>query len=80
MSDDSASKLAAAHRELLDKRVRLAIFIGIPAYVFDLIEPWFEFHDLRPLFIQLVAAFLMCCVGGLTLAVAAGSVTHHVAG
>lgn len=67
MSDDTVTTLASAHRELLDKRVRLAILIGIPAYVLDVIEPWFEFHDPKAVFVQLGAAFLMCCLGGLAL-------------
>jgi hypothetical protein len=49
---------------LLDKRVRLALLIGIVFYASNSLEPWFTFHDIRAVYIQLGTAFLMVCIAG----------------
>jgi signal transduction histidine kinase len=66
MAEYANTSIETAHRGLLDKRARLAMLIGVPFYALDSLEPWFTFHQLKPVEIQLSTAFLLLCVTALS--------------
>ncbi len=62
MAGHSATTLESARRELLDRRVRVAMFAGVLAFSIDSLEPWLNFRDPVTVEIQLGAALLALCL------------------
>ena len=62
MYDHSSESLESAHAQLLDRRARLAMLIGVPLFALNSLEPWFDFRDPATFKIQLGADFLMLCL------------------
>ena len=54
--------MESARLELLDQRARFATMIGVPLFALNCIEPWFDFHDLMGVKIQMVTSFVMLCL------------------
>ena len=61
MKDRPTLTLEAARQAFIDKRVFVATYAGILAFVLEAIEPWLNFRDPTTIEIQLGTAFIVLC-------------------
>ena len=58
----SSESLEYARAQLLDRRARLAMWIGVPLFAANSLEPWFDFKDPVTFKIQLGVSFVALCM------------------
>jgi signal transduction histidine kinase len=56
------SAKAAALSDLIEKRSRIAMYVGICAYSTNIIDPWFLYHNLTVLHVHLTTILVICCL------------------
>jgi len=64
---DYSGDMLTAHRALIDGRCTRAMQIGLVVYIFNVLEPWLDFHHVRDVVIQMTAEIVIACIFSLAL-------------